>query len=97
MEKKRVDVKETRNLAKNKGREKKEGRKTTLSPSHACRKGSAAKMRVLRFQFGPLSSTTTTINDILHLLDDIFVSDVEHNSGGIERAETEDDCGYGGG
>lgn len=35
MEKKRVDVKETRNLAKNKGREKKDGRKTTLlsSPS----------------------------------------------------------------
>jgi len=29
--KKRVDVKETRNLAKNKGREKKDGRKTTLS------------------------------------------------------------------
>ena len=33
MEKKRVDVKETRNLAKNKGREKKDGRKTTLSSS----------------------------------------------------------------
>lgn len=33
MEKKRVDVKETRNLAKNKGREKKDGRKTTLLPS----------------------------------------------------------------
>lgn len=33
MEKKRVDVKETRNLAKNKGREKKEGRKTTPPPS----------------------------------------------------------------
>ena len=32
-EKKRVDVKETRNLAKNKGREKKYGRKTTLSSS----------------------------------------------------------------
>lgn len=41
MEKKRVDVKETRNLAKNKGREKKDGRKNahsynSLSPSHAC-------------------------------------------------------------
>ena len=33
VEKKRVDVKETRNLAKNKGREKKDGRKTTLSSS----------------------------------------------------------------
>lgn len=33
MEKKRVDVKETRNLAKNKGREKKDGRKTTPPPS----------------------------------------------------------------
>lgn len=31
MEKKRVDVKETRNLAKNKGREKKEGRKNAHS------------------------------------------------------------------
>lgn len=31
--KKRVDVKETRNLAKNKGREKKEGRKTAPAPS----------------------------------------------------------------
>lgn len=33
MEKKRVDVKETRNLAKNKGREKKDGRKTAPAPS----------------------------------------------------------------
>lgn len=41
-------------------------------------------------------ATAAAIDDILHLLDDILVSDVEHNSGGIERAETEDDCGYGG-
>lgn len=34
MEKKRVDVKETRNLAKNKGREKKEGRKTLILTTH---------------------------------------------------------------
>ena len=53
MEKKRVDVKETRNLAKNKGREKKDGRKNgtrTVTDAHAClRKGSAvvtAKIRV---------------------------------------------------
>ena len=41
MEKKRVDVKETRNLAKNKGREKKDRRKTTLlsSPSPRSRGG----------------------------------------------------------
>ena len=40
-EKKRVDVKETRNLAMNKGREKKDGRKTTLlsSPSPRSRGG----------------------------------------------------------
>ena len=46
-EKKRVDVKETRNLAKNKGREKKDGRKTTLSSSPLPpRAGATAKIRV---------------------------------------------------
>ena len=51
--KKRVDVKETRNLAKNKGREKKDGRKNahsynSLTAAHACRKGSATGWELIK-------------------------------------------------
>lgn len=99
MEKKRVDVKETRNLAKNKGREKKDGRKNgtrTVSVTTAClRKGSAgatAKIRVL----DSVQTVGNIVSDVLHLLDDILIAASEYESGEVEGIEPEDDgssCG----
>lgn len=81
MEKKRVDVKETRNLAKNKGREKKDGRKTAPEPSST----------------GTEVSVQTAISDVLHLLDYILIAAGEDEAGEAEGVETEDDGSRSGG
>ena len=58
MEKKRVDVKETRNLAKNKGREKKDGRKNgTRIVILTTARASGWRLQAPKFQFGPIATT----------------------------------------
>lgn len=78
-----MDVKETRNLAKNKGREKKDGRKNgtrTVTVTHAClRKGSAGATAKIRVQ-----DSVQTLSDVLHLLDYILIAAGEDEAGEVE-------------
>ena len=93
MEKKRVDVKETRNLAKNKGREKKDGRKKRHPHRHLDDREGVG----MTITGTEVSVQTAAVSDVLHLLDDILIAASEYEAGEAEGVETEDDGSRGGG
>lgn len=90
MEKKRVDVKETRNLAKNKGREKKDGRKKRHPHRHLDDREGVG-MTITGTEVSVQTAVGNIVNDVLHLLDYILIATSEYEAGEVKGVETEDD------